>query len=112
MVASFFSDRFVSVSHFFGVFAAFDVARMLVIKGVKVPDLLTEVTFFVYVFHGCVIMMIAKVIAMLFRGNQVLLVVGYFVAPVVMTVICVGIYCGLKRVMPKFTSVIVGKRMK
>ena len=112
MVASFFSVRFVSVSHFFGVFAAFDVARMLVIKGVKVPDLLTEVTFFVYVFHGCVIMMIAKVIAMLCRGNQVLLVVGYFVAPVVMTVICVGIYCGLKRVMPKFTSVIVGKRMK
>lgn len=112
MVASFFSDRFVPVSHFFGAFAAFDVARMLVSRGVKVPDLLTEVTFFVYVFHGCIIMIITKAIARLWYGNQVLLVIGYFLAPVVMTLICVGVYCGLKRLFPRFTSVIVGKRMK
>ena len=112
MVASFFSDAFLPFSRFIGVFAAFDIARILVNRGIKVPDILTEVTFFVYVFHGCIIMMIAKAITRLWQGNQVMLVIGYFMAPVLMTIICVCIYCGLKRLFPRVTSVIVGKRMK
>lgn len=112
MIASFFSEVFLPICRFLGVFAAFDVARILVNRGIKVPDLLTEVTFFVYVFHGCTIMMITKAITRLWYGNQVMLVIGYFVAPVLMTLLCVIIYSTLKGFFPRFTSVIVGKRMK
>lgn len=112
MVASLFSDVFLPYSSFIGVFAAFDIARLLNKKDVQMPGLLTEVSFFEYAFHGCTILIITKAIARLFDGIQLLLAFGYFLAPVLMTILCVVVYYSLKQLFPKFTNIIVGKRMK
>ena len=112
LVASFVSDAFFPYSSFIGVFAAFDIVRLLIKKGLQMPRPLTEVSFFEYAFHGCTILIITKAIGRLFDGNQLLLAFGYFLAPVMMTILCVVIYYSLKRLFPRFTNIIVGKRMK
>ena len=112
MVASFFSNSFLTFSSFIGVFAAFDIARIFINKGVQMPRILIEVSFFEYAFHGCTIMMITKSFTNLFYGHQYLLAIGYFMTPVLMTFFCVVIYYSLKRLFPKFTYIIVGRRVK
>ena len=109
---SFFFNAFLPVSHFLGVFAALDLARIMVKKGLRIPELLTEVAFFVYLFHGCTIMIITKTISLVLHNHQFLLTIGYFMSPVLMTIVCIIIYSCLKRLFPSFTNILVGKRMK
>ena len=110
--ATLYSNKFAPYSLFFGVFAVLDVVRLLVNKGIRMPALLTEVAFFLYLFHGCTIMIITKMIVFLSHDNQVCLTIGYFLTPVLMTIVCVIIYSGLKRLFPTFTNILVGRRMK
>ena len=107
-----YSDKYAPYSLFFGVFAVLDVVRLLVNKGISMPTILTEVAFFLYLFHGCTIMVLTRLITFVSHDNQVFLTVGYFLTPVLMTIVCVIIYNSLKKVFPTFTSILVGRRMK
>lgn len=80
-------------------------------KGIKMPKILTESSFFVYAYHGLIILGISKAMWKVFipEGSAGALAI-YFVSPIITVLIGVLLYAILKIFLPQFTKVIVGGR--
>jgi len=109
--ATVFNENFRSLTLFFGVFAIFDLSRILVKHNLRMPALLSESAFFIYAFHGCTIMVIVKVLSRLLPQNEIAITIAYFIAPIIMTAISVAIYKVLRSTFPRITDLLVGKRV-
>jgi hypothetical protein len=79
---------------------------------VKVNKTLAKATFFIYASHEIFVM---KKIGGLFdrifgSSDPMVLTIRYFVVPILTAYACVGIYCMMKRVMPRTLGILAGGR--
>lgn len=100
-----------NVNILLGIIVAVIVGSFATNKGYSMPKTLTESSFFVYAYHGLIILGLSKAMWKFFRpeGNVGALAI-YFVSPVITIVIGVLLYSILKKLFPRFTKVIVGGR--
>lgn len=77
----------------------------------KTNALLAGSSFFVFAYHGKPITLVARVWGMrIFPGNEFMILVGYFLLPIIIVVLGVGIYALMRKYLPTFTSIITGGR--
>lgn len=74
------------------------------------PLILTESSFFIYVFHGFYINPLSNVYSRVVPINTFTGIVGYFIVAFIACVIAVCVYVMLKKVTPIFCSIISGGR--
>ena len=110
-VATFFSDFFKPICVFWGVFAIFDISRLLINKEVRIPAILVESAFFIYLFHGFPIKIITKFISSYYYDSETMLICGLFLTPFVMVAFSVLVFTFLRRLFPTITNVLIGKRI-
>lgn len=87
------------------------VARGIELSKLKTNDVIWGSTFFVYASHFLLVVFSLKVwLKLCYPVNETMLIVGYFLIPLVVTAIGIGTYQLLKKIMPRFTAVITGGR--
>lgn len=77
-----------------------------------VPDILTNNSFFLYVYHVLPLAATIKIFCKLFALNlsNYVLVGLYFICSILVIIIGILIYKTLQRIMPRFSSIILGGR--
>jgi fucose 4-O-acetylase-like acetyltransferase len=98
-----------------GTFSIFFLTATLVNRrpNVQLPELLGNSSFFVYALHIEFALPIGFLIAKTITfhsANPVVLIVRYFLTPVIIYATCVSIYWMLKRICPKVLSLFTGNR--
>lgn len=76
----------------------------------RLPDLLVEGSFFIFVFHMFIIYIPGRFWPALIPVNLFTVFIVQILMPVLVSVVCIGIYWLLRQLLPTFTSVIVGLR--
>lgn len=74
------------------------------------PDLLVEGSFFIFVFHMFIIYIPGRLWPALLPVNLVTVFIVQILIPLLVSAVCISIYWLLRKVLPTFTSVIVGSR--
>ena len=106
-------EIFVNIYRIAGVISFFNIAGLLVAKDkVRIPKLLTQSSFFIYLVHFIYITGLAGVVVtkLLPYDNQFIILFNYFLTVLVTIAICVLLYIIMRRLCPKLLSVIVGGR--
>ena len=87
-------------------------ASLIENKKVTVNKTLSQATFFVYALHTVLILdIVGLVFDKIFRSNtSIILILRYFVVTIITTYVCVGIYCIMKKIMPKVLRILSGNR--
>lgn len=79
--------------------------------GLQMPVFLEKSAFFVYAFHGVPISVLSIFwVKWHYPLSEAGLLSGYFLLPVVVTGLSVGVYALLRRYVPSFTALITGER--
>jgi hypothetical protein len=87
------------------------VARGNELEKIHISEKIAGATFFVYAYHLLAVFFCQKVWLKLFQPvNEVSLVVGYFVIPVLIAAVGVGLYHLFHKISPRFTAIITGGR--
>lgn len=80
-------------------------------RRIHVPKILEDASFFLFCIHALPLLMIEKISSSILSGkSEIFYIVDYFFNPIAITLLVVGIYWLLKRIFPKFTSIITGGR--
>jgi hypothetical protein len=80
-------------------------------NSVKVNKTLAKATFFIYASHIFVMEQIRGLFDKIFGSSDTMvLTIRYFVVPILTAYACVGIYCMMKRVMPRTLGILAGGR--
>lgn len=89
------------------------VAQALVLNGKKIPEWLTETSFWIYAVHGLpIVLLTTTVLPLFFRElSDLQCVILYLLSPLCLVGICIIIYHILKIFVPRFLSVIIGNRI-
>ena len=96
-----------------GVVSFFNIARCIVVKNkFKMPSILSNSSFFVYLTHnmyinGIVGLLVAKVLPF---NNQLVFILNYFITVALTSAVCVLLYAIMQRWCPKVLSVVSGGR--
>lgn len=100
-----------NVNILLGIVVAIIVGSFAMDKGCKIPRTLAESSFFVYAYHGLVILGLSKVLWKVFRPEDSAgALIIYFLSPIITISLGVLLYVLLKKLLPRFTKVIVGGR--
>lgn len=96
----------------FGMFFWFNTVTFLMFHGkITVNKFLVQSAFFLFAFHEPLLIMLKKLLFVAFKPTgDIALTFFYFFIVLIVTVISLATYIVLKRLMPKFTSVITGGR--
>ena len=111
VIMSLFDNRFVGISYYLGVFASFDIARILNAHGKKMPKILSDSAFFSYAFHGCTIMAVTRLLYKALPHNDIALSSVFLLAPLIMISISVSLYSLMKITMPNILNILIGRRL-
>lgn len=104
----------------FGLISAINlVSKAISINRIKVHSNLSKMSFFIYSIHTIIfvklsILTFSKIISeKIFMSNiyHIGLICSYFTSPIICTCICIVIFNTLKKVSPKFLSVLTGNRI-
>lgn len=95
-----------------GLTATISIAYILAKNNKKNPDILTDSSFFIYVYHILPLAAIIKISCKLFAQSlsDYVLVGLYFICPLLIIILGILIYQTLQKLMPRFTSIILGGR--
>jgi peptidoglycan/LPS O-acetylase OafA/YrhL len=95
------------------VMSSINIASYLIERNkVKINKTLTQAAFFVYALHTVLILsIVGLVFDKTFKSNSpVILILRYFVVTIITAYVCVGIYCIMKKTMPKILKILSGNR--
>jgi len=76
----------------------------------RMPDILVESSFFIFVFHMFIIYIPGKFWPAIIPVNIFTVFVMQILIPIMVSVVCISIYWMMRKVLPTFTSIIVGSR--
>jgi peptidoglycan/LPS O-acetylase OafA/YrhL len=87
------------------------VARGKELNKINISEKIASSTFFIYAYHLIMMVFMLKVWVKIFSPvNDVTLIIGFFVLPILVAAIGMGIYHLLKKILPRFTAIITGGR--
>ena len=76
-----------------------------------IPSYISDSNFFIYGYHGITIFFIIKCLAKIFHPNSDIAFVSLYIgSPFIVVVIGIALYNLIKKILPKFTSIITGGR--
>jgi hypothetical protein len=76
-----------------------------------IPTYIADSNFFIYGYHGITIFFIIKCLAKVFHPNSDIAIVLFYIgSPIIVVTIGVFLYNIIKKILPKFTSIITGGR--
>lgn len=76
-----------------------------------IPSFIADSNFFIYGYHGITIFFIIKCMAKVFHPNSDMAIVLFYIgSPIIVVTIGVILYNIIKKILPKFTSIIIGGR--
>ena len=76
-----------------------------------IPSFIADSNFFIYGYHGITIFFIIKCLAKVFHPNSDMAIVLFYIgSPIIVVTIGVILYNIIKKILPKFTSIITGGR--
>lgn len=87
------------------------VARGKELNKINISEKIASSNFFIYAYHLIMMVFMLKVWVKIFSPvNDVSLIIGFFVLPILVAAIGMGIYHLLKKILPRFTAIITGGR--
>jgi hypothetical protein len=95
------------------VISAINIASCLIEKKkIKPNKTSSQATFFVYAMHTVLVLSIVGVVfdKIIQSKAPIILILRYFTVPIMTAYVCVGIYCVMKKIMPKMLSTLSGNR--
>lgn len=103
--------QFVNFSGIFAVWGIFDILyRNELHEILEKCIIVSNYSFFIYLFHEPVFNIIKKVNLIIFGANECSLVILYFINPILMVLISILVAMSLKRIIPRIYSIAVGGR--
>lgn len=98
-----------------GVIASVNLTTQLTIKGkMNFAKRMADMTFFIYVFHGFMGLMLADMILNIlpiWDINWITMIIHYFLKPIFAIAVCSIVYMVMKRICPKTLGVLTGNRV-
>ena len=108
------NPRFSLISPFFvlaGIMAMMAMAAVAVKKGHRIPALLINSTFFIFVAHALLLEVSYNIFkSLLGNGSVLMLILRYFLAAILPVVICVLLYWLLRKFTPRLCGILTGQR--
>ena len=108
------NPKFSLISPFFvlaGIMAMMALAAVAVKKGHRIPALLSNSTFFIFVAHALLLEVSYNIFkSLLGNGNVLMLILRYFLAAILPVVICVLLYWLLRKFTPRLCGILTGQR--
>lgn len=97
-----------------GIVSTINLTALIIKKrGIQIPPLLTESSFFIFALHGLLISKFIKLCILVFQPQSPFyLLIIYFFIPVFTISISLIIYYLLKKTYPQLTNVLIGERSK
>ena len=92
------------------IFVVVAIFAKYVKRGGTMPSILTESSFFIYVFHGFYMNPLNVLYSSVVPINTATGILGYFILPIVACSIAICVFVLLKKAAPKFCSVVTGGR--
>jgi surface polysaccharide O-acyltransferase-like enzyme len=96
-----------------GVITAVNISSFLMERGyIRVRKTLSKASFFIYATHGTLVLAWAgKLFDAIFRTeSSLLMIIRYFTLPLLCVLICLGLYCLMKKLTPRVLSILTGNR--
>ena len=108
------NPKFSLISPFFvlaGIMAMMALAAVAVKKGHRIPALLSNSTFFIFVAHALLLEVSYNIFkSLLGNGSVLMLILRYFLAAILPVVICVLLYWLLRKFTPRLCGILTGQR--
>ena len=87
------------------------LAAVAVKKGHRIPALLSNSTFFIFVAHALLLEVSYNIFkSLLGNGSVLMLILRYFLAAILPVVICVLLYWLLRKFTPRLCGILTGQR--
>ena len=99
------------ITTFVGVVALCNLVSYYLAKGkIKENKFYSDASFFLYAFHGVPIMILSNRLSDMLPKTDWAYTLNFFASTIIITLLGLGLYYVMKKIMPKFTAIITGGR--